>query len=87
MNWLEHAVSEYWPPGIVMAILAIIARHLRPRRLLTFLTAVMEREDMLAAAQYWEAEAARREKQLTACRAERDRMDQEIARLREARSA
>ncbi len=82
MDWLKHAALEYWPPSLLTALLAAILRWLRPRRVLSFIAAVKEREDMLAASEYWQQEAARREDRLTECREERDRQDQEITLLR-----
>jgi hypothetical protein len=50
---------EYLSFGVVTGILAALWRYLKPRRLLSFIAAVKERETAIAEATYWEAEAGR----------------------------
>lgn len=48
---------EYLSFGVLTGVLAALWRYLRPRRLLSFIAAVKERETAIAKAIYWEAEA------------------------------
>jgi hypothetical protein len=80
---------EYLTFGAITGILATLWRVLKPRRLLSFIAAVQERETAIARVTYWEAECAReresglrwkghldeRDKALTEC-------DEEVAALR-----
>jgi hypothetical protein len=50
---------EYLSIGALTGILAALWKLLKPRRLLSFIAAVQERETAIARATYWEAEAGR----------------------------
>jgi hypothetical protein len=82
VNWFKDLVTTYGLEAGLTAACAAALKWLRPRRFLSFIAAVREREDMLAASEYWEQEADRRGIRLTECRAERDSLDQEVTHLR-----
>jgi hypothetical protein len=80
--WLKEIITTWGLEAAITAVVAAAFKWLRPRRFLSFLAAVKEREDMLSSSQYWEAEAARRERLLMGCLEEQVRLDQEITLLR-----
>jgi hypothetical protein len=48
MDSLREAVAEYWTPGLLTAFAAAMLRYFRPRRIIGWLSAVKERETLLA---------------------------------------
>lgn len=56
---IRETLQEYWTPAVISGVLAAIWRWFKPRRLISFMAAVKERETMMAQAEYWKAETER----------------------------
>jgi hypothetical protein len=80
MDWLGR-LWEVIPVPIALAVLAGLWRWLKPRRVLSFVAAVKEREAALAMATYWEGEAQREKESGLRWKTHYDRCQEELKRM------
>lgn len=85
-DW-QKDILNWFPLTVITGAVAALARWFRPRRIVSFIAAVKEREVLMAHAEYERLSGLRWKAQADECREELDRLDKLVTRYRKGSDA